>query len=52
MPGILIAFTLLLAATLTAWYHRKAGIVLFVIFLMVAFAVFLHHATDSLGLHL
>lgn len=51
MPGILIAFSLLFIATVTAWYHRKAGIVLFIIFLVVALVVFRHHATDHLGLH-
>ncbi len=51
MPGILIAFSLLFIATVTAWYHCKAGIALFMVFLVVALAVFLQHATDHLGLH-
>lgn len=51
VPGILIVFSLLFIATVTAWYHRKAGIALFMVFLVVALAVFLQHATDHLGLH-
>ncbi|WP_233263326.1 DUF5993 family protein [Caedibacter taeniospiralis] len=51
MPGILFTFLLLLISVLTAWFNRKAGITLFFLFLIVMGLVFLHHATDHLGLH-
>jgi hypothetical protein len=51
MPGILIAFCLLFAATVTAWFHRRAAIGLFLVFMLFSLLVFLHHASDSLALH-
>ncbi|WP_198150411.1 MULTISPECIES: DUF5993 family protein [Francisella] len=52
MPGILISFTLLFVAVLTAWFNRCWGIITFSIFLVVAGLVFFHHATNHLSIYL
>ncbi|WP_440994693.1 DUF5993 family protein [Cysteiniphilum litorale] len=51
MPGILIVFFLLLISVISAWMHRTMGIIFFCVFLIAMGFVFLHHATDHLGLY-
>lgn len=52
MPGILISFIVLFITIIIAWFNRRAGVIAFSIFLVVASLVFLHHATDHLNIYL
>ncbi|WP_239986779.1 DUF5993 family protein [Fastidiosibacter lacustris] len=51
MPGILITFILLLISVISSWFYRKLSIILFCLTLIFMGFVFLHHATDNLGLY-
>ncbi|MED7820191.1 MULTISPECIES: DUF5993 family protein [unclassified Francisella] len=52
MPGILISLIMLLISIVTAWFNRRYGIIVFIIFLVVASLVFLYHATEQLLIYL
>jgi hypothetical protein len=51
MPGILISLILLLISVVTAWFNRRGGQIFFVIFLIVASGVFIHHASQHVAMY-